>query len=75
MAYLQNTVASILLVTTAVVFVCVVINYSVGAVEQNISAENNPQLDNIKNIGNNLLNETAQLFNDTQPQIPNQPPP
>jgi hypothetical protein len=44
-------------------------------VEQVANTDNIPQLDRIKNIENNLLNQTDQLFNETQPQLPSQPPP
>jgi predicted PurR-regulated permease PerM len=72
---LETTVTSLLLVTAAVVLACVVVNYAVNIVEQVANTDNIPQLDGIKNIENNLLNQTGQLFNETQPQLPSQPPP
>jgi predicted PurR-regulated permease PerM len=72
---LETTVTSLLLVTAAVVLACVVVNYAVNIVEQVANTDNIPQLDGIKNIENNLLNQTDQLFNETQPQLPSQPPP
>lgn len=72
---METTVTSLLLVTAAVVLACVVVNYAVNVVEQAVNTDNIPQLDRIKNIENNLLNQTDQLFNETQPQLPSQPPP
>jgi predicted PurR-regulated permease PerM len=72
---LETTVTSLLLVTAAVVLACVVVNYAVNAVEQAVNTDNISQIDRIKNIENNLLNQTDQLFNETQPQLPSQPPP
>jgi len=72
---LETTVTTLLLVTAAVVLACVVVNYAVNIVEQVANTDNIPQLDGIKNIENNLLNQTDQLFNETQPQLPSQPPP
>jgi predicted PurR-regulated permease PerM len=72
---LETAVTSLLLVTAAVVLACVVVNYAVNIVEQVANTDNIPQLDRIKNIENNLLNQTDQLFNETQPQLPSQPPP
>jgi len=72
---LETTGTSLLLVTAAVVLACVVVNYAVNAVEQAVNTDNISQIDRIKNIENNLLNQTDQLFNETQPQLPSQPPP
>ena len=72
---METTVTSLLLVTAAVVLACVVVNYAVNVVEQAVNTDNIPQIDRIKNIENNLLNQTDQLFNETQPQLPSQPPP
>lgn len=72
---METTGTSLLLVTAAVVLACVVVNYAVNVVEQAVNTDNIPQIDKIKNIENNLLNQTDQLFNETQPQLPSQPPP
>ena len=72
---MQSTVATLLLVTTAVVLVCVVVNYSVTVMEQSLNSQNIPQMSNIRNLENNLLNQTSQLMNETQPQIPDQQSP
>ncbi|HTY75854.1 MAG TPA: hypothetical protein VMD05_09860 [Candidatus Nanoarchaeia archaeon] len=67
---MQSTVATLLLVTTAVVLVCVVVNYSVTVMEQSLNSQDIPQLGSVRNLENNLLNQTSQLLNETQPQIP-----
>ena len=72
---LETSVATLLLVTSAVVLACVVVNYAVSVVEQVLNTENIPQFDRIKNLENNLLNQTDRLFNQTQPGLPDQPPP
>lgn len=72
---MQTSIAALLLVTAAVMFTCVVVNYGVAVVEQTLGTNNNPQLDQIKSFENNILNQTDQLFNETQPQQPSLPLP
>ena len=72
---LETTVATLLLITSAVILTCVVVDYAVGVVQQVLNTQNIPQLDRIKNIENNVLNQTDSFFNQTQPQLPNQPAP
>jgi hypothetical protein len=72
---LQTSVATLLLVTAAVVLACVVVNYAVTVVEQTLDTENIPQLDRIKKLESNIFNQTDQLLNETQPQLPSQPMP
>jgi hypothetical protein len=72
---LDTTVATLLLVASAVVLACVVVNYAVSIVEQTLNTQNIPELGRIKNIESNILNQTDSLFNQTQPQMPDQPPP
>ena len=59
---LQTSVATLLLLTTGVMLTCVVINYAVTIVEQTLNTENIPQLDHIKSLENNVLNQTDNLF-------------
>jgi hypothetical protein len=72
---LQTSVAALLLLTTGIILACVVINYAVTIVEQTLNTENIPQLDHIKSLENNVLNQTDKLFNETQPQLSDQPSP
>ena len=71
---LETAVATLLLITAAVVLACVVVSYAVSTVEQTLNTNNIPQLDRLKTMTGNLLNQTD-LFNGTQPQLPSQPPP
>jgi uncharacterized membrane protein len=71
---LETAVATLLLITAAVVLTCVVVTYAVSTVEQTLNTNNIPQLGPLKNLENNLLNQTN-LFNGTQPQLPSQSTP
>jgi len=71
--YLQTSVATLLLVTAAVVISCVVINYAVTVVEQTLNSENIPELNRLRNLENSILIQTDQLFNETIPELPGQP--
>ena len=70
---LETAVATLLLITAAVVLSCVVVNYAVNTMEQTLNTNNIPQLEQLKTMTNNLLNQT-EPFNGTQPQPPNPPP-
>jgi ethanolamine transporter EutH len=71
---LQTTVVTLLLITTSVVFACVVIDYAVSAIQNTLNTSNIPQLDRIKSIESNLMNQTD-AFSGTQPQLPGEPSP
>jgi hypothetical protein len=70
---LETAVATLLLVTAAVVLSCVVIGYAVSTAEQTLNTNSNPQLNQLKNMENNVLNQTG-IYNETQPQLPAPPP-
>ena len=72
---MQSSVATLLLVTAAVMLVCVVINYSVSVMEQSLSPKNSALLDPARNLASKLQNQTNQFVNDIQPELPSQPPP
>ena len=72
---MQTTIATLLLITSAVILVFVVVDYSVTIIQQTLNTQNNPQLARLKNIENNILSQTDSLFNTTQPELPAQPPP
>jgi hypothetical protein len=61
---MQTTVATLLFVTSAVVLACVVVNYAVEACEQTLDTESLPQFERIRELENNLLNQTDTLIND-----------
>ena len=42
--------------------------------EQTLNTQNIPQLDRLRGLENNILNQTDRVFNDTQSQLPDQPP-
>jgi hypothetical protein len=67
-AQMQTTVATLLLITSAVVLTCVVIDYAVSVVQTTLQTDNIPQLDRIRNMQNTVLNQTDSLFNQTLPQ-------
>jgi len=68
-------VATLLLVTAAVVLACIVVNYAVTLAQQTANNESNPNYEPIKNLESNLLNQTYQIINQTQPLLPGQPTP
>jgi hypothetical protein len=63
---MQNTVATLLFVTSAVVLACVVVDYAILACEQTLNTENMPQFDRIRELEDNLLNQTDTLINQVQ---------
>jgi hypothetical protein len=73
--YLQTTVATLLLVTSAVILTCVVVDYAVSVAEQTLNTQNIPELNRIKDIQNSILNQTDSLFNETIPEPSDQPYP
>ena len=67
---MQTTVATLLLITSAVLLTCVVIDYAVGIIQQTLNTDNIPQLAKIRDIENRIQNQTDSLFN----QAPSEPP-
>jgi hypothetical protein len=72
---LETTVAALLLITSTVVFACIVVDYAVTIAQQTLNTENIPQLGRIRNIESSILNQTDSLFNQTAPEPPGQPLP
>ena len=60
---MQGMLAALLLLTSAVILTSVVAGYAVTIFEQSIGTTNIPQLEQIRNIENNFLNQTDNLFN------------
>jgi hypothetical protein len=71
----QTTVATLLLITSAVLLTCVVIDYAVGIIQQTLNTDNIPQLDKIRDIENRIQNQTDSLFNQAPPELPTQQSP
>jgi len=67
---MQTVVATLLLVVSAVMLACVVIDYAIVTVEQTLQTTNIPQIDRIRKIESSILNQTDSLFNQTQPELP-----
>jgi ABC-type uncharacterized transport system YnjBCD permease subunit len=67
---MQTVVATLLLVVSAVMLACVVIDYAIVTVEQALQTTNIPQIDRIRKIESSILNQTDNLFNQTQPELP-----
>ena len=67
---MQTVVATLLLVVSAVILTCVVIDYAIVTVEQTLQTINIPQIDRVKKIESSILNQTDNLFNQTQPELP-----
>ena len=72
---MQTSVSALLLVTSAVVICCFVVNYATNIVEQTINTDHVPQLDRLKNLEDKFLNENSNFYNQTLPELPDQPLP
>jgi len=70
---LEAAVATLLLVTASIVLACVVVTYAVTTIEQTINTQNMPELAQLRNFEDRLLNQTY-LINGTLPQVPNSTP-
>jgi hypothetical protein len=62
----QSTVATLLLITSAVMLTCVVIDYAVGIFVNVLQTDNLPQIAKIRDLEGKVLNQTDNLFNQTQ---------
>ncbi len=69
---MQTTVATLLLVVASVVLTCIVIDYGINIVQTTLQTQNLPGIDRIKNLENQLLNQTditiSQYGNQTSTQ-------
>jgi hypothetical protein len=72
---MQATLATLLLITSAVMLTCVVIDYAVGIFENVLQTDNLPQIDKIRDLESKVLNQTDNLFNQAEMQFasPTQP--
>ncbi|HMK93948.1 MAG TPA: hypothetical protein VK536_00975 [Candidatus Limnocylindrales bacterium] len=70
---METAVATLLLVTASVVLACVVVGYAVTSLEQTVNTQNIPQMQQLKNFENTLLNQTN-VMNGAFQQTPNSPP-
>ncbi len=67
---MDSTVSTALLITTAVVLACVVSGFAINTMQQTVNPNTNPQIGQVKDLQNLLLNQTNSLFNETTPEIP-----
>jgi hypothetical protein len=68
---LQTTVAALLLLTSTVVFACVVVTYAISIAEATINTDNFPAMGQLKELQQSLLNQTNDLYsNQTSPALP-----
>ena len=72
---MQATLATLLLITSAVILTCVVIDYAVGIFENVLQTDNLPQMNKIRDLESKILNQTDNLFNQAETQFtsPTQP--
>jgi hypothetical protein len=63
---MQTVVATLLLVVSATVLACVVVEYAILTIEQTLQTSNIPYIDRIRRIENFILNQTDTCFNQTQ---------
>ena len=63
---MQGSLATLLLVTSAVLLTSVVIGYAVSVTEQVLGTTNLPQLDRLRNLESNLLNQTDVVLDQIQ---------
>ncbi|MEM2588309.1 MAG: hypothetical protein QXK93_02660 [Candidatus Bathyarchaeia archaeon] len=68
-AGMQATVATLLLVVSATVLACVVVEYAISIFEQTLQTSNLPYTDRIRKIESFILNQTDTLLNQTQREI------
>jgi len=66
---MEASVATLLIVVSAVILASVVIDYTVAVFEETLKMDDMPQLDRIRDLQDSLLNQTDRLLNETQAQI------
>jgi len=62
---MQGTLATLLLITSAVTLACIVVDVAVVTFEQTLQPSSLPQMEKIRNLESLLLNQTSNLFNET----------
>jgi hypothetical protein len=62
---MQATLVTLLLITSAVMLTCVVIDYAVGIFESVLQVEDLPQIAKIRDLEGKILNQTDNLLNQT----------
>ena len=67
---MQTTVASLILVVSAVVIAGIVVDYAVNVVQATLQTTNLPQLDQLRAIQSDILNQTNDLLYGNMTQTP-----
>ena len=60
---MEATIAALLLVTASVVLACVVVNYAINIFQVTIDTHNFPEVNELQDYVNNLLNQTQGTMN------------
>jgi hypothetical protein len=68
---METSVATLLLVTSAVVLACVVVNYAMDIFQQTIDTANLPQMGRIRDLEAKILNQTDSLFSQPEAESSN----
>jgi hypothetical protein len=67
---MQTQVASILMITSTVIFASIVVGLAATITEQTLSVEDNEQLQRIQNLQDQMLNQTSTWLDGLQQQYP-----
>jgi len=66
---METSVATLLIVVSAVILASIVIDYTVAVFEETLKTDSLPQMDRIRDLQDFLLNQTDRLLNETQGEI------
>ncbi len=56
---MQTQVASLLLITSSVILASIVVGFAVNISQQTLSVEDNPQLERLQGLQDQMLNQTS----------------
>jgi hypothetical protein len=71
----DTVVASLLLVVSATLLACVIVNYAINIVENTLQMTDIPEIDRIREIQEYLYNQTDSIINQTMPELSDPLPP
>lgn len=63
---MQTQVASLLMITATVVLASIVVCFAVSISEQTLSIDDNPQIERIQNLQDQMLNQTSSWLDGLQ---------
>ncbi|HSV49244.1 MAG TPA: hypothetical protein VLH35_02925 [Candidatus Acidoferrales bacterium] len=67
---MESTVAALLLLTSTVIIACVVVTYAVDIVSSFINTADYPQIGQLRELQENILNQTSNLYSNQTAAIP-----